>query len=114
MTRILAWIRTLHGVVSNYARDQQRTVRRIDDLENVLRERTDIHVDIGYSKRRVGANVIVVGRYRNCDYVQTYALSADDFAAVINQLKQMERYGTVRTFDAPLGVSAVFEAERQQ
>lgn len=58
--------------------------------------------------------MIVVGRYRNADYVQTYALDTPNLAVLIGQLRQMERCGAVRRVDAPPLFRAVFERDRHE
>jgi hypothetical protein len=82
---------------------------RIAELEKLVRDRTNIAVDVGF---KTASHVIVVGRYRNADYVQTYALNMPDMGPLIAQLRQMERYGEVRRIDAPPVFKAVFEPER--
>ena len=56
--------------------------------------------------------MIVIGRYKNADYVQTYALDTPDLAALIDQLRIMERTAMVRRIDAPPIFRAAFERDR--
>jgi phosphoribosylanthranilate isomerase len=81
---------------------------RIDQLDKLVKDRTDIAVDFGYKD---SSHVIVIGRYRNLDYVQTYRLDDQEFVQLIDRLRAMERHGIVRRLDAPPVVRAVFERD---
>jgi hypothetical protein len=83
---------------------------RIDQLDKLVKDRTDIAANVGYSGDR-GSYVIVIGRYRNVDYVQTYKLGDMTFFEVLDSLHKMERHGVVRRLDAPPAVRAVFKRE---
>lgn len=81
-----------------------RLQERIKELEVVVRDRTEIAVDVN----RDGINhVIVIGTYQGHDFVQTYTLRAVDLQDLIQQLRVMEKYGAVRRVDAPPEVRAV-------
>jgi hypothetical protein len=82
---------------------------RIDQLDKLVKDRTDIAVDFGYMWD--SSHVIVLGRYRNRDYVQTYRLDHQEFVQLIDRLRAMERHGVVRRLDAPPAVRAVFERD---
>jgi hypothetical protein len=81
---------------------------RIDQLDKLVKDRTDIAVDFGYEDPSC---VIVVGRYRNHDYVQTYRLHDQELGQLIDRLREMEHHGVVRRLDAPPMVRAVFKRE---
>jgi len=108
---MLKWIKKLKTIVARYDNDFSKEHARIMELEKLIRERTNIAVDVGVAGT---SHVIVVGRYRNVDYVQTYALNTPDLATLIEQLQQMERYGVVRRVDAPPQFRAVFERVRHE
>ena len=95
------------GEVS-YERDIKNANSRITELENLVRDRTNIAVDVGFKSAN---HVIVVGRYKNADYVQSYTLETPDLNALIDQLRQMERHGAVKRIDAPPQFRAVFERD---
>lgn len=99
----LGWGRLeTHRMRLDALRDDMKT------LERLVRERTDIAVDVGVD----GMNtVIVVGRYKGADYVQTYRLRADDLDFLIGKLREMERHGALRRLDCPPQYRAVFEHE---
>lgn len=105
---MLKWLKKLKAIVAGYDADLRNAHARIRELEKLVRDRTNIAVDVGF---RSASHVIVVGRYKNADYVQTYALDTPDLAAMIDQLRQMERHGAVRRVDAPPQFRAVFKRE---
>ena len=112
------WFKALRAVVKNYATDMRalrqsvdeanRTLkavrRRMDKLDRLIRERTDIAVDVRFGEPNY---VIVVGRYKNADYVQTYSVKSDDLGYLVDMLKNMERHAQVRIVDAPPGMKTV-------
>jgi hypothetical protein len=105
---MIAWIKKLLSIVKSYDSDLRRSRVMISDLEAIIRDRTDIAVDVGF---RDASHVIVVGRYRNTDYIQTFSVNTPDLAHLIDRLHAMERHGVVRRIDAPPSVKAVFHRE---
>jgi hypothetical protein len=74
----------------------------------LVRERTNIAVDVNFKSAN---HVIVIGRYRNSDYVQTYSIPEKDLFNIIAELKEMEKYGNAKRIDAPPIFKAVFERD---
>lgn len=105
---MLKWLKKLKTIVAGYDADLRNAHTRIAELETLVKDRTNIAVDVGFKS---ASHVIVVGRYRNADYVQTYALDTPDIAGLIDQLRQMERHGQVKRIDAPPMFRAVFERD---
>ena len=105
---MIKWLKKLKSIVAGYDADLRNAHARIAELEKLVRDRTNIAVDVGFRSMN---HVIVVGRYKGADYVQTYTLDTPDIAALIDQLRQMERHGAVRRVDAPPPFRAVFEHE---
>ena len=87
-------------------KDLDRAVRRVADLEKVVGDRTTIGVDFGFKDPNM---VVLVGRYRNQDYVEVYPLEAPDFAAFMDHLNAIKRYGRIRRLDGPPAFRAVME-----
>lgn len=108
---MLKWLKKLRTMVSNYDSDLRKAHTRIAELETLVRDRTNIAVDVGF---KTASHVIVVGRYKDADYVQTYCLDTYDLAVLIDQLRQMERHGAVRRVDAPPQFRAVFGRDRHR
>jgi len=106
---MITWMKKLLAIVAGYDAALRGAHTRINALEKLVRDRTNISVDVGF---RTASHVIVVGRYRNADYVQTFALDTPDLNVLIDRLREMERYGTVQRVDAPPLFRAVFNRER--
>jgi len=82
--------------------------RRVDELERLVRARTDVAVDAHYHDT---SYIVVMGRYKNRDYVQTFHVPGGDFEALVERLKEMTKFGIVRKVDCPPLMRAVFERE---
>ena len=108
---MLNWLKRLKRIVTNYDTDLRNANVRIAELEKLVKDRTNIAVDAGFKS---ASHVIVIGRYRNADYVQTYELNTPDMKVLIDQLRQMERYGDIIRVDGPPVLRAVFERDRSR
>jgi hypothetical protein len=105
---MIKWFKELLFVVRNYRQSQSWLENELATTNKVIRERTDIHADIRYKSEN---QIIVVGRYRDRDYVQTYSVNGGDFKALIEQLRDMQKYGHIGRIDAPPQMRAVFDNE---
>ena len=105
---IIKKIKKFFRAVMSYEADMATLRARVEKAENVIRERTDIHMDIHYKSDN---QIIVAGKYSGRDYVQIYNISEDDFSHLIPILKDMELYGHMRRVDAPPGFKAVVDHE---
>lgn len=105
---MLSWIKKLKRIVTRYDADLQAAHARIAELEKLIRDRTDISVELGF---RSATNVIVTGRYKNADYVQTFQINERDTGALVDQLREMQRFGVIRKIDCPPPLKAVFKRE---
>jgi len=106
---MLKWLKKLKSIVAGYDADLRNAHSRIAELEKLVKDRTNISVDAGF---RSASHVIVIGRYRNADYVQTFEMDTPSLDALIDQLREHERYGKVVRVDAPPVFRAVFERDR--
>lgn len=103
------WLKRLKRIVDRYDRDRATLNDRLSRVESRLRDQTTVAADVGY---RQSNYVILVGRYRNNDYVQTFELKPEDFNSVVNALVHLHRTeGSVRVLDAPPVLRAVFNRE---
>lgn len=79
-------------------------------LDQLVRERTDIAADVDMRGGRECRNtVLVIGRYRHTDYVRMFSLDEPELGHLVDQLRGMERHGVVRYIDAPPQLSAVIK-----
>lgn len=115
--KLIAAYRKVRRILSDFDRvvlhqgsqdAQLRTLRaRVAGLENELRKRTEIAVDVGFP----GCYAIVVGRLGGRTFIQTYSVEGQSFRGLVDQLKEMERYAHVARVDAPPSFRGVFEQE---
>lgn len=92
--------------------DTQRKLQvltfRNEKLEAIFKEAFEVNVDAAF--HRDGQNhVIVFGRFKGRDYVNSYTLSGGDFDAVLRHLQELTRYTKVRRMDAPPVFRATWE-----
>ncbi len=119
------WFKTLRRIVRTYDKQAEVQSREIDSLrrqlreidflrkeiaeaEKVIRDRTDMHLDIS-ANRHDPNNIILIGRYNGMDYVQTYTIHDDDFSRLVTISRDMGKYANRRRVDAPPTLSAVFQ-----
>jgi hypothetical protein len=95
---MLKWFKKLRTIVAGYDTGLKNAHARISELEKLVRDRTNIAVDVGFKS---ASHVIVIGRYRNADYIQSYSLNSPDITTLVEQLRHMERCGELRRVDAP-------------
>jgi len=97
--KIIERFKKLWAIADDYDSDIRVLERRIETATDLIRDRTNVHVDIAPSARQPH-QVIVIGRYRGKDYIQTYSIHEDSFVGLVHQLKDMERhYGAVKRVD---------------
>lgn len=109
VANMIKWMKKLKAIVSGYDADLRNAHLRIAELEKLIRDRTNIAVDVGF---RSASHVIVIGRYRGADYIQSFEIREADMAGLIDRLREQARHGTVRRVDAPPAFKAVFERDR--
>lgn len=115
---MIDFIKELIRIVRNYERLRQLDCSMLDHnitevlvlkrnmktLEKLVRDRTEVAADINY---RGPSSVIVVGRYKGADFIETYTLHDRDFHDLVSELRGKEQFGTVRTVDAPPSIKGV-------
>ena len=100
----LSDIKYLQDIIKRYAALIESLKKRLFEAEDMLRQTTEIGVDVSYH----GLNhVIVVGRYKNHDYIRCFSVRNDCLADLVSTIKGMERRGQVTCVDAPPGLKAV-------
>ena len=96
---MLKWVKTLLRVVANYDQDIAGVRRQTLSALRLIKARTQVHADVHF--KDTADQIIVVGRYRKHDYIQVFSVINDDFCHLVEQLKDMQKHGTVRRIDAP-------------
>jgi hypothetical protein len=104
---IFDWFHRLRYVVRSYVTDMRELRTRMNELNKLVRDRTDIAVDVRFREPNY---VIVIGRYGKTDYVQTYSVRSDDLGYLIDMLTKMQRHAQVRIVDGPPEVKAAIKS----
>ena len=74
-------------------------IRKIrEDINSQFNIDLDIH-----TKPNLSANVIVTGKYKGEDYIKLYSISANEFNMLVDNLRNLEKFGNVRNIDAQKG-----------
>jgi len=107
---MISWFKKLIRIVRFYDLDYQRLSTELTELRDLIRERTDIHVDVSMN-RHDPHQVIMVGQYAGRDYVRTYNLKHADFTQLIDHLKGLQKHGRVGMVDALPHISVVVKSE---
>lgn len=90
---------------------QHETV--ILDARNEIIERTTVNADVHVKEN--SAQIVVIGRYRNADYVNIFSVRNSELNHLIERLKGMEQsmLGRMRHVDAvPNFKSVIFREDR--
>jgi hypothetical protein len=78
--------------------------------EKLIRDRTEVNADVAYHPKGL-STVIVMGRYRNNDFVQTYSVESPVFHSIVERLRSESRYGNVSFIDAPPAIKQFIKQE---
>ncbi|MCK4817813.1 hypothetical protein KA005_18730 [bacterium] len=91
-------------------------IKTIRETKLMITERTTVHADINYKSGM--DTIIVVGRYRNHDYVRCFAVESKDFHEFVEIFRRIEPRGRVGRIDVPFpsfsGVVERIKHERGQ
>jgi len=74
-------------------------VTELVELRNIIKDRTEYNIDV-HSVARKGSQVILLGRYRNTDFIQCYTLQDRDFKDLIDHCRHLEKYSHRARVDA--------------
>jgi len=77
--------------------------RNIADAVSFIKKATTVSADIS-PMARYPSMVIVVGRYRNNDYVKVFEVGGD-FSRLVDQLRDMDRHCGRGRYDKPIGMN---------
>lgn len=83
----------------------------ISEIDKKIGERTTVHADINY--KGTGSQIIVVGKYRNKDYVRSFNVRTESLSSLIDILSREEKGANVGHFDMIGGIdfSAVYDRD---
>lgn len=107
--KIKKWIKELLFIVQWHRQQHNDLLKRMTSLEKYVSDRTNVSMDVVHN----GSvdSIIVIGTYKNHDYVRVFNCSNQDFIGIIEHLRAQERYHRINKIDAPIGFKAVFQRE---
>ena len=108
---IINRIKVLWKVSAEYDKDKEAVRWAIGKLHDRIGKHTTIHADIHWKRPH---QIIVVGKYKNRDYVRVFDVRAEDLAYLVEHLKALEPRAKVGRFDMPhaMPLSVVYERDR--
>ena len=110
---MITFLKKAYSIVRDYEKnrkaDQKFALSLIQNLESIIRDRTEIHADVSFA--RESNKIILIGAYRGKDYIQTYSLPAGDFESLLHFLKEQQRYGKIGRIDTIPLFKSVIEKE---
>ncbi len=104
---MIKFIKHLIYIVKNYNHHQDVLLARIDKLERIIKEHTVVGVDI--QSKYADNHIIVLGKYRNHDFVKSYIVPNTEFVNIVSTLQDLERYYNVQYIDCPPAFKAFVE-----
>ncbi len=118
--KIATWFICLHRLVKMYVKiaaivethNESLLVlnRRIANAERMIKHRTEISADVHARINHLN-HIVLVGRYRNNDYVEIFSIRNDSMDSLVQQLAHMQKYAQVHRIDAPCNYSQVIKRE---
>ncbi len=90
--------------------DQRRVESNVDEAVKMIKDRATIHADV-HSAHGQQSQIIMIGRYRNRDYIQVFEVRPDDFSGLLRQCIEMQKYAHMGKIDAPIGMKEIINTE---
>lgn len=116
MKKIRDFIKKLLAPWKSHPSRINTLVEEVQASNRMISERTTVHADIHYKSGL--DSIIVVGRYRNHDYVRCFNVESKDFHEFIEIFRRIEPRGRVGRIDVPFpsfsGVVERLKHERGQ
>jgi regulator of replication initiation timing len=115
---MFSWFKELRKIVANYTQETEKLKQQLglrtlenmrlsdelkalrnrqNNLDALVKERTTISADIGYTGQN---HIIVIGRYKDADYIQTVNMHDKEFSALVDQIRSMSKFGKLKFVDA--------------
>ena len=108
---IIKRLRTLWRIAEEYDNRKKKFLATMAALTLLINERTTVHADIHMKSPSL---VIVVGKYRNHDYVRAFPVDHDSLHGLIEYIKRVEPRARVGRMDINPSIkfSSVYRDER--
>ncbi len=103
------WFKTLFFIVRNYKHDISLLKKRMTDATQLIKDRTTVHADITPSNS-YPHTIVLIGEYRNRDYVNVHHVDKDLFRTYIENLSDYNKhYGRRGRIDVPPTMDCVID-----
>lgn len=112
LKQIIERLKQIWDMPSKHERQYRDLYNYISEVHRKLNENTTVHADIGW--KDTGTQIIVIGRYRNKDYVRAFTINQESLSGLIDLLNEQEKYAKRGRFDMVGGMdfSAVYDRDR--
>lgn len=84
-------------------------LNEVSELQKVIKERTEYHVDV---HTRSNSQVILIGRFRNRDFIKCYNIPDKELDFLINHCKELEKHAQLKGLDAWPTISACIKSNK--
>ncbi len=81
------------------------------ELQKIIKKHTSYNLDVHQVEN---SQVILIGKYRNADFVHCYSIKDNDFSMLIQQCKELEKYSHRNKIDAWPSFKATINNELSQ
>ena len=118
---MISWFKRLFYAVQNFERIESEAKAsqqccswlkgRVDDAVKTIKDRTELHVDVSPTCKGDPHQIVLIGRYRNRDYVQTFSVHPEDFRGLVERCIEMQRYAHRGRIDAVPEMRAIINEE---
>ena len=122
MSKLIKWFKALNQIVKSYDEQieqlnkQTTEALRVANYSNgvaaqareFVKQATTLDADV---HARGTSTIIVMGRFRGNDFIQTYDLGVNDFEHAVRMFRDMSKRHQARSVDCPPGVKAIFTRE---
>jgi len=87
----------------------------VTDAVQTIKDRTTLHADVSpYHRNGNMSQIILIGRYRNRDFIQTFEVLPDDFNGLVHQCIDMQKYAHMGRIDAVPMMKEIIETESEK
>jgi hypothetical protein len=114
----MKFLKTLLRIVRSYDQDISTLARHVQGVErdmaqasHFIKEATKLHIDVSIDG---SSTVVLCGRYKNKEHVQTFRLPPSEFSKLVEQIQHMSNVGTIETLDMPPLIDATVRAQLKE
>ena len=99
--RCCHWLKNEMDEGSNYVHQRIDLLEReVKEAVKIIKDRTDMHLDVSPRMKGDPHQIILIGKYRNRDYIQTFAVPPEDFRGLVERCVEMQKYARRGRIDA--------------